>query len=90
MGNSSTMKIKSPEQIIKAMVEKYSTKEDNIVHLERLFVAASVVRWVFQNTSNTEEMLKYLMQVDKYLQKETELYWEEGIIKVKTERKKKV
>ena len=90
MSNSSTMKIKTPEQIIKAMVEKYSTREDNIVHLERLFIAASVVRWVFQNTSNTEEMLKYFMQVDKYLQKEVELYWEEGIIKVRKETKKRV
>jgi hypothetical protein len=77
------MHIKHPEEIINSLFKKYSTQEENIIHLERLFMAASVIRWVFRVTNKPEEIVQYMGQIEKYLKGELELYWEAGVIKVK-------
>jgi len=82
MGNYDNMKLKRPEEIIKSIYERYSVKQDNIVFLGRLFVAASVVRWAFNQSSKTEELLQYLSQIERFLEGEIELYWQDGVIKV--------
>ncbi len=82
MSNNSQMKIKQPEQIIKSMIEKYSKKQDNIVFIEKLFVANTIIKWIFEKPAKTEEILQYLSQVDRYLQGEIDLYWQDGVIKV--------
>lgn len=76
------MHLRDPEQIINSLYRKYAVKEDNLIILERLFVAASVIRWSFKNSSRGDEILQYLMQVEKYLEGEINLYWEGDIIKV--------
>lgn len=76
------MNLKSPEDIIKAFTEKYLIINDNLIDVRRLFIAASVVRWIFNSTSRTEEILQYLGQVEKYLNGQIELYWQGDIIKV--------
>ena len=45
-------------------------------------MAASVIRWAFKNSSRGDEIIQYLMQVEKYLDGEINLYWEGDIIKV--------
>lgn len=76
------MKLKSPEEVIKNLVEKYTVEDENIFYLNRLFMAASVVRWAFKVASTTEEIIQYLSQVEKYLSGQIELYWQDGVIKV--------
>ena len=76
------MHLRDPEQIIFSLYHKYSTREDNLINAERLFIAASVVRWVFRTASRGDEILQYLLQVEKYLEGEINLYWEGDIIKV--------
>ena len=61
------MNLRSPEEIIRAFFQKYSVFEENIIILRRLFVAASVIRWVFNSTTRQDEILQYLVQVEKYL-----------------------
>jgi hypothetical protein len=81
------MKLKRPEEIIKSIYDRYSVKEENIIFLGRLFVAASVVRWAFKQSSKTEELLQYLSQVEKFLEGEIDLYWQDGVIKVGRNKK---
>ena len=76
------MQIKHPEEIISNLFKRYSTQEENILHLERLFMAASVIRWAFKVTSKPEEIVQYLAQVEKFLNGTIDLYWEGSIIKV--------
>ena len=76
------MHLKNPEQIINSLYHKYCVKEDNLIILEHLFMAASVIRWAFKNSSRGDEIIQYLMQVEKYLDGEKNLYWEGDIIKV--------
>jgi hypothetical protein len=76
------MRIRSQEEIVKNLIKKYVNKSDNIFMSQRLFMAASVVRWVFENTKTPDQIIQYLMQVEKYLEGELELYWEDNIIRV--------
>ena len=76
------MKIKPPEDIIKGLKIKYCSSEDNVYYLEKLFVAASVVKWIFSNTKDTNEILQYLSQVERHMTGQINLYWDNGIIKV--------
>ncbi len=76
------MNLKSPDEIVDALVKKYTVTNDNLILMRRLFVAASVVRWAFSTTSRVEEILQYLGQVEKYLDGEIDLYWEDEVIKV--------
>lgn len=80
------MQLKSESQIIKDLTKKFLEKEENVYYLDRLFMANTVVRWVFRHANNQEEILQYLIQIDKYLNREINLSWKNGEIKV--ERKK--
>ena len=81
------MNLRSPDEIIKAFFQKYSAFEGNIIILRRLFVAASVIRWIFDSTTRQDEILQYLVQVEKYLEGEIDLYWKDGVIKVGRNKK---
>jgi hypothetical protein len=59
-------------------------REDNIYHAEKMFVAMSVLRWVFEQKVTDDVRAKYFSQIDKYLANEIDLYWEDGIIRYKT------
>ena len=83
------MNLKSPDEIIAIFVEKYLTKEDNIINAKRLFVASSVIRWIFETTTNQTEIIQYLGQVEKYLNGQIELYWHNDVIKVGRAKKGK-
>lgn len=82
------MQIKNEREIIKDLINKYLKKDENVYYLDRLFVANTVIRWIFDETKQQGEILQYLIQVDKFLNGEINLYWKNGNIKV--ERKKEV
>ena len=82
MDKKTNMRIRSQEEIIKSLIKKYGVRKDNIFMSQRLFVAATVVRWVFENTKTPDQIVQYLMQVEKHLDGELELFWEDGVIRV--------
>lgn len=86
---NTAMKLKQPEEIIKGIKLRYLTKLDNVYYLERFFVACSVVRWIYKTTDKTEEILSYLGQVERHMQGEIDLFWEDSVIKVGKPKKGK-
>lgn len=83
------MKIKSPDEIIKGLRKRFQYKEENVYYLGRLFVAVSVIRWIFTNSSSNDEILSYLSQVERHMNEEIELYWSGNTIKVSKSKKGK-
>lgn len=76
------MRLKNENEILDELIKKFSQKKDNVYYLNRLFVANTVIRWIFRETSQHEEILQYLMQVERFLKEEIDLYWKNGKIKV--------
>jgi hypothetical protein len=83
------MKLKKPEEIMLELRTRYLSKTDNVYHLERYFVACSVIRWIFGTTDKSEEILGYLAQVERHMNGEIDLFWDEGSIKVGKPKKDK-
>lgn len=90
MMEETNMQLKNPEEIIKALRQRYTVREDNLTNLDKIFVAASIVRWVFANTKDTNEILQYLTQVERYMNNQINLYWSDGVIKVGQVKKGKL
>ncbi len=83
------MKLKQPEEIIKGIRKRYLTKLDNVFYLEKYFVACSVIRWIYKTTDKTEEILAYMGQIERHMNGEIDLFWENGVIKVGKPKKDK-
>lgn len=81
------MVLKSEKDIVKNILKKYVVRENNLIKVNRLFVAISVVRWVFSSTKDTEEILGYLSQLERFLEGEINLYWEDSVIKISRNKK---
>lgn len=74
------------EKQIKKMIEAHVTKQDNLVIATKLFVAKSVLKWALENTKDSKTFKGYLSEIERHLNGEITLYWEDGIIKVKKEK----
>lgn len=78
------------EQAIKEILKKYLIKNDNLFMTEKLFVAKSVINWIFDNIKNEPIKKVYFEDVEKYLKGDLELKWFNGlIIKNKSPKKEK-
>lgn len=86
---NTVMKIKTPEEIIRGLKMRYASSEENVYFMDKIFVAASVVKWIFLNSSKNEEILGYLAQVERYMNGEIDLHWEDNTIKVSKPKKGK-
>lgn len=73
----------SLEKEIRKILSKYLKNEDNLAHAEKLFVAKSVLVWVFENNKDQKAIKYYISEVEKYLKEEIVLYWEDGVIKIR-------
>lgn len=75
------------EQVMANIKERYLSEEENVVNAEKLFVAASVVKDAIRRQLSGEisenECKSYFVAIEKYMQGQIELFWEDGIIKVK-------
>jgi hypothetical protein len=63
--------------------------EENVYFSERLFVAYSVLRWIFKNYKDEQQTKFYIQEVERHLKKEITLYWEDDIIKVMKKNKRR-
>lgn len=74
------------EKQIKKMIEAHVTKQDNLVIATKLFVAKSVLNWAFENAKDSKAFKAYMSEIERHLNGEITLYWEDGIIKVRKEK----
>lgn len=73
------------EKEVKRLINKYITKDANLILAERIFVAKTVLSWVQETTKEPKAIKYYMNEIEKHLKGEITLYWEDGIVKVKKE-----
>ena len=76
------------EQAIKIILKKHLSINGNLFLSEKLFVAKSVINWIFDNVKSDPVKKVYFENVDKYLKGDLDLKWYNGLI-VKNKSPKK-
>jgi hypothetical protein len=89
MSMATMMDDKDKELLLKGILKKYLKKEDNIYLSERLFIAKSVLNWIFENSKHPNVINLYVKDLEKYLNGEMELKWIDGIITKKSKKENK-
>jgi hypothetical protein len=56
---------------------------------ERLFIAKSILNWIFENSKHPNVINLYMKDLEKYLNGEMELKWINGIITKKSKKEDK-
>jgi len=69
----------------KKLLSKYLRLEENVYFSERLFVAHTILNWVGSKEREIKVFKYYLKEVEKHLNGEITLYWENGIVRVRKE-----
>ena len=72
---------------IQKFIKDYATKDGNIFHAEKLFVANTILNWAFANYKDEKTLRNYILQVERHLNGEIILYWDGDVIKVKNKKK---
>jgi hypothetical protein len=81
------MNYKNKEEAITAILKKYLVIQNNMLLSERLFVAKSIINWIFQNSKNPLIIKSYLEDVERHIKGDLELSWKDGIIVRKKNKK---
>jgi len=75
------------QKVMENLKERFMEEEDNVVKAEKFFLVWSVVRDVvqrkFSGELDDEQCRAYFVYVEKFLKGEVEMFWEEGVVKVK-------
>lgn len=71
------------QQVMKSIIDQYLKHQDNLYDARKLFMAATVVNWVFEQNAKKETFEKYMNFVFRYLNDEIDLFWEDGTIHFK-------
>jgi len=79
-------KFKDRQEATKHILRKFLTIEDNVLSSERLFIAKSIINWIFDNSKNPHVIDMYMKDLESFLKGDLELHWVDSIIK-KKERK---
>ena len=80
---------KNKDEATAAILKKYLKKQDNMLLSHRLFVAKSVINWIFDNTKHPLIIKSYIEDVEKYIVGTLELSWKDGVI-IKNKIKKEI
>ena len=80
-------KYKDREDAIKYILRKFLIIENNIFLSERLFVAKSIINWIFDNSKNSHVIDMYMKDLESFLKGDLDLRWVDGIITKKKESK---
>jgi hypothetical protein len=89
MGTAIIMDDKDKDLLLKGIIKKYLKIEDNILLSERLFIAKSILNWIFENSKHPNVINLYMKDLEKYLNGEMELKWINGIITKKSKKEDK-
>ncbi len=75
------------QKVMENLKERFMEEEDNVVKAEKFFLVSSVIRDVvqkkFSGELDDEQCRAYFVYVEKFLKDEVEMFWEEGVVKVK-------
>ena len=69
------------------LLNKYITKEENLLNCQKIFIANSLIKWIEENSKDKNQYAGYIKEIVRYLDGEIDLYWHEGSIKIKKLRK---
>ena len=89
MITATEMNYKNKDEATAAILKKYLKKQDNMLLSHRLFVAKSVINWIFDNTKHPLIIKSYIEDVEKYIVGTLELSWKDGVI-IKNKIKKEI
>ena len=87
MGAVAMKKYKDREEAKKYILKKFLVIENNILLSERLFIAKSIINWIFDNSKNEYVIEMYMKDLESFLKGELDLRWVDGIITKKKENK---
>jgi hypothetical protein len=71
---------------IKKILDSYIKREENVIYAERLFIARAVLFWAAENSKDQRTFKSYLSELERHLNGEITLYWEDGKIKIRKEK----
>jgi len=74
------MNYKNKDEVTIAILKKYLKKEGNMLLSQRLFVAKSVINWIFENSKHPLIIKSYIEDVERYIVGTLELSWKDGVI----------
>jgi hypothetical protein len=77
----------SNKKQIKDIFDNYIQKSDNIIYAERLFVAMTILNWAHEHYKDQKQINAYIEEVKRHLKGDITLYWSDGIVKVKREKR---
>ena len=80
--------IKNKDDAINYILKKYLKIQDNVLLSERLFVANSVLDWIYNSTKNQKVIDAYLNDLEEYLKGNIQLSWIDGVVIKKESRDK--
>lgn len=80
--------IKNKNDAINYILKKYLKIQDNVLLSERLFIANSVLDWIYNTTKNQKVIDAYLNDLEEYLKGNLELRWVDGVVTKKESRDK--
>lgn len=80
-------KFKDREEAIKHILKKFLIIQNNILLSERLFIAKSIINWIFDNSKNSHVIDMYMKDLESFLKGDLDLRWVDGIITKKKESK---
>lgn len=73
----------------KEILKNFLKQEDNVLLSQKLFIAISVLKWAFEQKAEKQVFSKYMSYIGKYLYSEVDLFWENGIVKIKPIKNKR-
>lgn len=85
MSTAIMKKYNDRSEAVKYILKKFLIIEDNILLSERLFIAKSIINWIFDNSKSEHVIDMYMKDLESYLKGELELRWINGIITKKKE-----
>lgn len=80
MKNIKAMNYITKEQAIKTILKNHLSSSGNLFLSEKLFIAKSVINWIFDNVKSEPVKKVYFDDVDKYLKGDLDLKWFNGLI----------
>jgi hypothetical protein len=78
---------KDKEEAIKYILKNFLIIENNILLSERLFIAKSIINWIFQNSKSPHVIDMYMKDLELFLNGKLDLRWVDGVITKKKEAK---
>ena len=75
------------QKVMENLKRRFMQEDGNVVKAEKFFLVSSIVRDViqkkFSGELDDEQCRAYFVYIEKFLNDEIEMFWDEGVVKVK-------